>query len=126
MIRQPTPVARLYAWHRACLAGKRPATTEEDIQCGWFRTRMVRGGPWVPAKIWVYRELDLTTGELTCDETFCALIDGERRDPLVVWNWVNGNPISKEQFDALCELRAGEPGMLATHVPYQPERAIRP
>lgn len=126
-MRRPTSVAAMYAWHRACLAGQRPATHEDDVQCGWFRCRMVRGGPWVPARIALDRDIDPMTGELTRDEVFIAILDGERRDPVSVWNWVNGNPISKEQFDALCALREGTPSMSATHIPMDlSERAMRP
>lgn len=126
-MRTPTPYSRMFAWHNACIAGERPATHEEDIQCGWFRTRMVRGGPWVPARIWIEREIDMSTGELASDEVYRAILDGEIRDPLAVWQWVNGNPISKEQFDDLCEMRERTPSMLATHVPIDKlERALRP
>lgn len=126
MIRRPTSVAKMLAWHRAYLAGERPATHEDEIQCGWFRCRMVRGGPWVPAKIWLHREIDPVTQELTADEEFRALLGDEFSSPLYVWGRANGHPISREQYNALHEARASDPKMLATHVPYQATQAIRP
>ena len=126
MIRQPTSQAAAYAWHTAAVAGERPATFEDDCQCGWFRTRMVKNGPWVPAKIWLEQEIDEETGELLADEVFRALLDGENRSPDLVWQRACGNPITEEAFLALCDLRERTPSMLATHVPYQPEGFIRP
>lgn len=126
-MRQPSTYREAFAWHRACLAGERPPTHEDEVQCGYFRARMVKGGPWVPAKIWLTRVIDIETGELAEDETYHAIIDGETRDPVWVWNWVNGNPITKEQFEELCSLRERMPSMAATHAQFDlAEKAMRP
>lgn len=126
-MRKPTSFMKAFAWHRAAIAGERPATIEGEIQCGWFRTRFVRGGPWVPARIWLHREIDPATGELTDDERFLAEIDGERRDAQTVWDWVCGNPISKDQYEDLCRMKERTPAMAATHVALDlSQKAIRP
>lgn len=125
-MRRPTPVAKIYAWHRAAIAGMRPATHEEEVQCGWFRTRLVRNGPWVPARIWLHREIDIATGELTCDEVHRGEIDGREYDALYVWSRVSGKPISKAQWEALRETQVAIPEMAATHATIAPRGAIRP
>lgn len=112
MIRQPSLTSALYAWHRAAVAGKAPPQHEGDPQCGWYRTRLVRGGPWVPARIWIEREIDPYSGELLSPEVFRCEIDGQRRDPYRVWTYIT--PIPREEYDALIARRASIPAMKAT------------
>ncbi len=118
MIRQPTPRLVLYAWHRAALRGERLPVHEGLPECGWFRTRLVRLGPWCPASIWVEQEIDPATGELTEPEAYRCLVDGERRSPVTAWISLASNPISKADYDALVALRASNPRMAATMVPF--------
>jgi hypothetical protein len=126
-MRQPTPLSNLLRWHRDALAGKRPPIHENDPQMGWFKVRMVRGGPFVPARIWIDREICPLTGELACDERFLCEIDGERRDVQREWVWLSKNPISKAEYDELCSLRQSIEGMAATHAPFDlQEHVIRP
>jgi hypothetical protein len=116
MIRQPTPVARLYAWHRAALAGRRPPVHEGDPHCGWYKTRLVKGGPFVPASISITREVD-ANGELTCDEKLVCEVNGERRDPARAWLSICKNPISRAEYVELQALQQRHPEMAATHAP---------
>ena len=85
---------------------------------GWFKVRMVRGGPFVPARIWIEREICPLTGELACDERILCEINGARRDALREWVWLSKNPISKAAFDELCALRQSIEAMAATHAPF--------
>jgi hypothetical protein len=96
-MRQPTSTAEAYAWHRAALAGDEPAT-DDTPQCGWFKRKMVRGGPWVPARIWLFSEIDDATGELVTDEILQAEVGGRFADPEDLWPWVCGNPISEQDY----------------------------
>lgn len=116
MIRQPTPVSRLYAWHRAALAGKPVTIHEGEPQCGWFKTRMVKGGPFVPASITIQREVD-ENGELTSDERLVCEVNGERRDPVNAWLSLCKNPISRAEYLDLKDLQRRHPEMAATHAP---------
>lgn len=114
MIRQPTPLKALYAWHRAAIAGEAPPMHEGAPECGWFKTRIVKGGPWVAVEIKVEREIDIETGELAGDERLIALVDGVRRNPASIWTHLT--PISREEFEALKRRQADLPEMQATHV----------
>lgn len=96
-MRTPTPDAEAYAWHRAALAGEEPEITA-TAQCGFFKRRLVRGGPWVPCRIWLYAETDDATGELVADEILQAECNGEYADPDDVWTYVAANPITEAEF----------------------------
>jgi hypothetical protein len=99
-VRQPTPHADQYAWHRAALAGEEPEITA-TAQCGWFKRRMVRGGPWVPCRLWLFQEIDDATGELLDDERLQAECNGEYADPEDIWSFVAANPITEAEFKFL-------------------------
>lgn len=116
MIRQPTPISRLYAWHRDALAGKPVAVHEGEPQCGWFKTRLVKGGPFVPASISIHRNVD-ENGELASDERLVCEVNGERRDPVKTWLWVCKNPISRTEYLDLQALQRRHPEMAATRAP---------
>jgi len=112
-MRQPSPASRLYAWWRAAVAGQAPAYHDGLPECGWYKTRLVSGGPWCAARIWVERDIDPDTGELADDERYCCEVDGMRRDPLRAWD---GRliPIPKAEYDALLHRRGVIPEMQAT------------
>lgn len=112
-MRQPTPVSRLYAWHSAALRGAAPATHEGEPQCGWFKTRLVRGGPWVAVRIWCDREVDPDSGELTAPEVLRCEVDGERRRAESIWTFLT--PISRAEFEDLSTRKMRVAAMAATH-----------
>lgn len=114
MIRQPSTLKALYAWHRAAIAGEAPPMHEGTPECGWFKTRIVKGGPWVAVEIRVEREIDIETGELVSDERLVASVDGDRRNPGSIWTRLT--PISREDFEALKRRQTDLPEMQATHV----------
>jgi hypothetical protein len=97
MIRTPTPYAALHAWHRAALAGKEPQITNEPM-CGWFKRKLVKGGPFVPARIWMDQWIDDETGELLADETLQCEVAGKWADAEDQWSYLAGNPISEAEF----------------------------
>jgi hypothetical protein len=115
VIRQPTPASKIYAWHRAAMAGDSPATHDGDPQCGWFKVRLVKGGPWVPVEIKLLRELDPLTGELTAPERMVCFVDGERRDPARIWTFLT--PISRTEFGELARRREKVAAMAAVMAP---------
>lgn len=114
MNRTPTPRADLYAWHAQALilVGKfgslRDAGLEIDPnspQCGWYKRRMIRGGPHVAAEIWMEQPVD-EGGQLIGDERLCCEIDGKPADPVDQWTFLAGRPISEKDFRHLRTLTA--------------------
>ena len=96
-------MTRLLAWWRASLSGESPDCQEDDPQCGWYRYQAAKGGPWVPVRIYVVRDIDPDTGELTGPEVIAAEAFAEPIDPIKIWTWVR--PISKAEYDRLLKWR---------------------
>lgn len=103
MIRQPSSASVLYAWWRAALVNPDLARHDGHAECGWFKRRMVRGGPWVAARIWCERETDPITLELTAPEVLRCEVDGEYVDP--AQHWTHLTPITRAEYDALLHRR---------------------
>lgn len=97
-MRQPTPDSAAYAWWRSALAGQKPPMHDGDPQCGFYRRKLVKGGPWVPATIYLVSEQDEETGELTGDEQFACLLNGKPADPHDQWSWLCANPITLAEY----------------------------
>ncbi len=96
-MRQPTPRAELFAWWEAAIAGKTPTIYMDEPRCGYFRRRLVRGGPWVPVAIWMEQPLD-EDGELIGPEIMRAAVNGKAADPVDIWSYVAGEPITLEEY----------------------------
>lgn len=115
MIRRPTPRLVLYAyWMKATGQPVRlPAALahlaqrhDEDPEPGWYRLRMVRGGPFVPARVWMDQPTD-EHGELCADETLRAEIDGRAVSAATLhrrWLWMRA--CSRDDFEAMIARRA--------------------
>lgn len=120
MIRQPTSFAQAYAWHRKALAEGVEAATMHDgeIHAGFYRMRLVRGGPFVPVRIWIEAVTDPKTGELAEPERFRAEIEGIEVSPQQVADrWTHMTPISSAEFKQLVDLRLRVPGMIDSRRP---------
>ena len=64
---------------------------------GWFRTRMVRKGPWVPARIYCEPATDPLTGELMeRPAMLLAEINGRPCEPERVWQFCW--PITEDEY----------------------------
>lgn len=114
-MRQPTPFRTLYAWHRAAVAGEAPPTHDGLPEAGWYKRRMIKGGPWVPVRIYVDREIDLETGELACDEVLRIEVEGiDAGDPADQWTYLK--PTTRTEFEHLMDYRLRDTRMLD---PYQ-------
>jgi hypothetical protein len=108
VIRTPTPLDAQLAWHRAAMAGvyaEKPVTFSEIPQCGWFKRKLVKGGVFVPAKIWLFSPTDPETGELCGDERLQCEVGGAFADPADAWPWLCSNPISEADFGYLMAVR---------------------
>ena len=75
-----------------------PEITTEP-KCGWYRRRLVRGGAWVPCRIWLDQPTDPETGELMGDERLRCEVAGKERDPEEEWLRLADHPIPKAEFD---------------------------
>jgi hypothetical protein len=130
MMRQPSPMKQLYAWHSAALAGDNPARHPRYEGCpeaGWYKIRFTKGGPWVAVEIRVEREIDPEIFELSEPERFIAITEGERRNAVHLWGSSKLEPISRAEHDALTALTNEIPAMQASRVAMiLPEEPIRP
>jgi len=99
-VRNPTPKTTLYEWHTRAMAGQAPAI-DGTPQCGWYKRKLVKGGVFVPARIWMFQEVDPATGELLSDELLQCEVNGSFADPEDAWSWICGNPITEAEFKYL-------------------------
>lgn len=114
MIRQPSSFSQLHAWHRDAMSGIDVERHEGIPECGWYRMKRVKGGPWVPVQIVCEADID-DVGELAAPERLIAVFDGTRCDAETVWTYVE--PISRAAFMALSERARTDDAMAATMVP---------
>lgn len=115
-MRQPTPDP--YAWHRHALQGDYETIPSylDEPQAGWFKTRMVKQGPWVPARIWLTSFTD-EHSELTEDEQFWCEVNGSPRDADWQWPWLCFNPISEAEYNYMMAVQE----WAHQHAPSEPE-----
>jgi hypothetical protein len=72
---------------------------DNTLTPGFFRVRLVRGGPFVPARLWVEDgERDPDTGELLSDVLTLLEVDGKRVDPFAPGYTLMGEPISEAEY----------------------------
>jgi hypothetical protein len=119
VIREPTGHDEQYAWHRNAMLGvfgKAVTLFNEEPECGWFKRRLVKGGVFVPARIWLVSITDCETGELTQDEFLQCEVNGNYADVDQQWPWLCGNPISESEFNYMTALRQH----CAWHAPDEP------
>lgn len=113
MIRQPSSASQLYAWWREALTNPDMPRSDGLPECGWFKVRLVKGGPWVAARIWCERDIDPNTLELIAPERLACEVGGERAEPSR--HWLHMAAISREEFEWLDGVRMTDPTMAATH-----------
>ncbi|MGP9790664.1 hypothetical protein [Roseinatronobacter sp. NSM] len=108
----PTPPSVAFAWWKSAIAGEAPPRHDGLPECGYYRTRLVKGGPFVAARIWLHREIDLTTGELSEPEEYRCEIDGMPRNAATAWTYLE--PISRDDYNRLLHRRNLIPEMQAS------------
>lgn len=124
MIRQPTPITTLYAWWTDAVSGDYAPRHDADPQCGFYKRRLTKGGPWVPVRIWCERDVD-EHFELTGPERLACESEGRRVDPAHIWTTLR--PITRAEYEALVSECARNPMMAATMARVDlTERAARP
>lgn len=115
-MRRPSTYGELYAWWRRACADPRTPVYDGIPEAGFFRCREVKGGPWVPVRIFVVREID-EAGELAApEELWAQKIDDAPIPAERVWGRVK--PITRQAYDDLLTAhRAAGSIMRATHAP---------
>ena len=94
---------------------------EDNPIPGYYKRRLVRNGPWVPATIWIDGgERDPETGDLLSDETLRCLVNGRLADPYKQWTWLAGHPIKKREYDAMLKASRQAPPDSPLACPEQP------
>ena len=120
---RPTPLDQLYAWHTNALRGHfaEDLPLEQDPQCGWFKRRLVKHGPFVPARIWMFQPIDEESGELVGDEVMFCEVNDKWADPELQWEWLCQEPITEAEFNYLTAAQA----WAAEHAPDEPMANLR-
>ncbi|WP_169194970.1 hypothetical protein [Devosia sp. MC1541] len=75
-----------YAYWSNALAGNLGPISDGDPQCGFYRRRLFKDGPFVPVAIWKQ------------DGAFVALVDGKSADAADIWTWVCDKPITEAEY----------------------------
>ena len=85
---------------------------------GFYRTKLVKGGPWVPVRIWTEDgDRCEETGELLSDQIIRCRVGGQDSDPFAVWTYCAGSPITEAEYDFM--LANAE--WCRDHAPEEPE-----
>ena len=111
-MRQPLTGDEMFAWYHQKMRGERPPTHLEEPHAGFFKTRLVRGGPFVPACIWWEQEID-DAGELLSEPVLRCHIDGRERAPIDVWSWLAGRAVDEDEYTRLLVSRMATPDPVA-------------
>lgn len=75
-----------YDYWQNALQGNFGPVHDGDAQPGFYRRRLVRGGPFVPVAIW------------HDGDKMVALVDGKTADPVDIWTWVCQAPITEQAY----------------------------
>ena len=97
------PVEDPLEWWRSALKGEAVAVMD-DPQPGFFRRRLVRGGPFVPVKVWLEQSIDVESGEIDGDSVLKCIVDGFEANPEDHWTYICDQPISEEDYEYLWRL----------------------
>lgn len=76
------------------------APTSDVPRAGYYLVRLVRGGPWCPARIYFGQPHDPVTGEIL-DRSYrmVAEVNGEPHDVYRIWPYCAGDEIDKAEYD---------------------------
>jgi hypothetical protein len=101
-------------WWRDALNGLKPVVTDEPHP-GFYKRRLVKGGPFVPVQIWIEGDRD-DAGELVDDERILCSVNGREADAVDNWMYCCVHPISEAEFDYLTSLSS----FARVHAPREP------
>lgn len=86
-----------YEFWRRALAGERQNVQENAPQCGFYKRRTVKNGPWLPAAICRATEAMARAGGVPVG-TIIALFKGAIHDATEQWTWICSHPVSEEAY----------------------------
>lgn len=70
---------------------------DETPRCGFYKRRMIAGGPYVPVRIFLEQHIG-ADGELLAPEVLKCQIGPDFYDALAEWSWVYNRPISQAAY----------------------------
>ncbi|MCV6826028.1 MULTISPECIES: hypothetical protein [Halocynthiibacter] len=115
-MRYARSIEELHQWHQEALSNPDIERHEIEPQCGWYKMRRVKLGPWVPVLITVEQDIDPDTGQLADDERMRCEVDGINEDKIEeIWSHLK--PISEAAFHQLFENRRSIPAMKDDYTP---------
>lgn len=85
-----------HGWWLDALAGKEPPRHDGLPECGYYRMRHVKGGPWVPVQVKLSQDIEFDTGELAAPERHIAVYEDWNVDAAMIWDRLE--PISHIEF----------------------------
>lgn len=99
-------------WWKRALAGAPVPIKDGFPEAGYYKTKAVRNGPWLPARVWLEREIDDDGEQLNEDRILC-LVNGVECDAVQEWVRLSAFPITPQEYERL--RKAPEP--LPSHRP---------
>lgn len=95
-MRKPSTFMQSHGWWLDALAGKEPPRHDGLPECGYYRMRHVKGGPWVPVQVKLSQDIEFDTGELAAPERYIAVYEDWNVDATMIWDRLD--PISHIEF----------------------------
>jgi hypothetical protein len=88
-------------WWRDAVAGKIAHLNDTPLvpQVGFYQRRLVRGGPWVPCRIWRDPQMDFETERPTGRDIIRCEVNGKIASPVREWDILSRYPIKEELYD---------------------------
>lgn len=70
---------------------------------GFYKRRLVRGGPWVGVKLWFGQPVDPSdpTNEMDRSPRWQALVAGVEAEPYAAWTSCCNHPITEAEYHSL-------------------------
>lgn len=91
----------------------------DEPEIGFYKTRLIKGGPWVPVRIFmgVTPDPNFPDNKMDRSPVVQASIGGERHgDPYHLWIWCCGNPIKEPEYN----WRMADKEWCGKHAPNEP------
>ena len=95
-MRKPSTFMQSHSWWLDALAGKESPRHDGLPECGYYRMKLVKGGPWVPVQVKLSQDIEFDTGELAAPERYIAVYEDRNVDAALIWYRLD--PISHIEF----------------------------
>lgn len=122
-MREPTPDAAAFRWWRDALAGRNPPIHDSDPQPGFYKRKLIKGGPFVPARIWIERHVD-ADGLLTRQEVIRCEIGDRAADAADQWSYLADNPITEADYRYMRDAAAWAASYAPDRIIANPTQAV--